>query len=125
MIVYQRKECKQGKRNVLKGKTVVSTLEVPEELEKCEAQANLKKNKWGSRGRRNQVKAVEEIETTSEEDEKDPEIEVLDVIAVVPFRCWWNENFRFLLVRIAPSDPTEFWRSSNHPPQTPQASQPL
>jgi len=87
MIVYQRKECKQGKRNVLKGKTVVSTLEVPEELEKCEAQANLKKNKWGSRGRRNQVKAVEEIETTSEEDEKDPEIEVLDVIAVVPFRC--------------------------------------
>ena len=87
MIVYQRKECKQGKRNVLKGKTVVSTLEVPEELEKCEAQANLKKNKWSSRGRRNQVKAVEEIETTSEEDEKDPEIEVLDVIAVVPFRC--------------------------------------
>jgi len=85
-IVCQRKERKQGKRNVLKGKTVVSTMEVLEELEKCEAQANLKKSKQGSRGRRNQVKAVEEIESTSEEDEEDPEIEVLDVIAVVPFR---------------------------------------
>jgi len=35
-IVCQRKECNQGKRNVLKGKIVVSTLEVLEELEKCE-----------------------------------------------------------------------------------------
>ena len=86
-IVCQRKERKQGKRNVLKDKTVVSTLEVLEELEKCEVQANLKKRKQGFRERRNQVKAIEEIESISEEDEEDLEIEVLDVIAVVPFSC--------------------------------------
>jgi len=44
-IVCERKRHKNGKRNVLKGKTVVSTLEVLEELKKCEPQANLKKKK--------------------------------------------------------------------------------
>ena len=85
-IVCERKERKQGKRNVLKGKTVVSTLEVLEELKKCEAQANLKKTKQGPRGRKNQVKAIQEVQSTSEEDEDDEEIEVLDTIEVVPFR---------------------------------------
>ena len=86
-IVCQRKERKNGKRNVLKGKTVVSTLEVLEELKKCEAQANLKKNKQGPRGRRNQAKAIQEVESTLEEDEEDEEIEALDVIEVAPFGC--------------------------------------
>ena len=86
-IVCERKRHKNGKRNVLKGKTVVSTLEILEELKKCEAQANLKKIKQRSRGRRNQAKAIQEVESTSKEDEEDEEIEVLDVIEVACFRC--------------------------------------
>jgi len=39
-------KCNVGKRNVLKGKMVVSALEVLEELIKCEAQSNLKKTMW-------------------------------------------------------------------------------
>ena len=85
-IVCERKERKHGKRNVLKGKTVVSTLEVLEELKKCEAEANLKKSKQGPRRRKNQAKANQEVESTSEEDEQDEEIEVLDVIEVAQFR---------------------------------------
>ena len=88
-IVCERKERKNGKRNVLKGKTIVSTLEILEELKKCEAQANLKKMKRKPRGRRNQAKAIQEVESMSEEDEDNEEIEALDIIEVAPFsrRC--------------------------------------
>jgi len=82
-IICERKEWKQGKRNVLKRKTVVSTPEVLEELEKC---ANLKKTKRGSGGRRNQVKAVQEVESSSEEKGEDEEREVLEIIEVAGFR---------------------------------------
>ena len=85
-IVCERKERKNGKRNVLKGKTVVSTLEVLEELKKCEAQTNFNKNKQRRKGTRNQARAIQEVESTSEEDEEDAEIEVLDVIEVARFR---------------------------------------
>ena len=85
-IVCERKEHKQGKRNVLKGKTVVSTLEVLELLKKCEAETNLKKSRRGPRARRNQAKVIKEVESTSEEDEEHDEIEALDVIEVAPFR---------------------------------------
>ena len=44
-IVCKRKECKNGKRNVLKGKMAISTLKVLKELKKCKAQANFNKNK--------------------------------------------------------------------------------
>jgi len=85
-IVCDRKERKQGKRNVLKGKTVVSTLEVLEELKKCEMQANLKKTNRGPSGRRNQAKVIQEVESTSEEDAEDADIDALDVIEVARFR---------------------------------------
>ena len=85
-IVCERKECKSGKRNVLKGKIVVSTPEVLEALKKCEAETKLKKTKQGPRGRTNRAKAVQEVESTSEEDEEHDEIEALDVIEVAPFR---------------------------------------
>ena len=85
-IVSQRKERKNGKRNVLKSKTVVSMLKDLEELKKCEAQTNLKKNKQGYRGKRNQAKIIQEVESTSEEDEEDKEIEVLDIIGVASFK---------------------------------------
>ena len=65
-IVCERKERKNGKRNVLKGKTVVSTLEVREELKKCEARTNSNKSKRGRKGTRNQGKAIQEVESTSE-----------------------------------------------------------
>ena len=81
-IVCERKERKQGKRNVLKGQMVVSTPEVLELLKKCEAEAKLKMSKRRPKARRNQAKAIQEAESTSEEDEEDPEIEVLDVIEV-------------------------------------------
>ena len=85
-IVCERKERKNGKRNVLKGKTVVSTPEVLEELKKCEAEANLKKTKRGHRRTRNQAKVIQEVESTSEEDEEDEETEVFEVIEVARFR---------------------------------------
>ena len=85
-IVCERKERKNGKRNVLKGKTVVSTPEVLEKLKKCEAEANLKKTKRGHRRTRNQAKAIQEVESTSEEDEEDEETEVFEVIEVARFR---------------------------------------
>ena len=85
-IVCKRKERKQGKRNVLKGKTVVSTLEVLKELEKCEVRANLKKTKRRSGGRRNQVKAVQEVESSSEEKGEDEEREVLEIIEEAGFK---------------------------------------
>jgi len=85
-IVCDRKERKQGKRNVLKGKTVVSMLEVLEELKKCEMQANLKKTNRGPSGRRNQAKVIQEVESTSEEDAEDADIDALDVIEVARFR---------------------------------------
>jgi len=86
-IVCERKEWKNGKRNVLKGKMVVSTMEVLEELKKCEAQANLKKKKRGPREIRNQSKAILEVESNSEEDDEDEETEVFEVIEVVRFQC--------------------------------------
>jgi DDE superfamily endonuclease/Tc5 transposase DNA-binding domain len=81
-IVCERKERKHGKRNVLRGKTVVSTLEVLEELKKCEARTNLKKNKRVPQQKRNKVKADKEVESSSEEDEEARDIEVLEVIEV-------------------------------------------
>ena len=84
-IVCARKERKNGKRNVLKGKTVVSTPEVLEELKKCEAQANLKKKSRRPRETRNRSKAIPEVESTSEEDEQDEETEVFEVIDVARF----------------------------------------
>jgi hypothetical protein len=85
-IVCERKERKSGKRNVLKGKTVVSTLEVLEALKKCEAETKLTKKKQGPRARRNQAKAIQEVESTSEEEEEHEEIEALDFIEVAPLR---------------------------------------
>jgi len=85
-IVYARKERKNGKRNVLKGKTVVSTPEVLEELKKCKAQANSKKKKRRPRETRNRSKAIPEVESTSEEDEEDEGTEVFDVIDVACFQ---------------------------------------
>ena len=69
-IVCEKKECKYGKRNVLKGKTVVSTLEVLVELEMCETDTKLKKQKGGLRGRRTQAQAIQEIESSLEENDK-------------------------------------------------------
>ena len=86
-IVCERKECKYGKRNVSKGKTVMSMLEVLVELEKCETETKLKKQKRGLRGRRTQAQAIQEVESSSEEDDKVGEIEVLDLIEVVHCRC--------------------------------------
>ena len=86
-IVCKRKERKCGKRNVLKGKTVVSTLEVLAKLEKCEAIAKLKKQKGGLRGRRTQARTIQEVESSSEEDEEVEEIKVLDIIEVAHHRC--------------------------------------
>ena len=65
---------------------MISTLEVLEELKKCEVQANFSKNKQRHRVTRNQVKAIQEVESTSKKDEKDPEIDVLDIIEVVHFQ---------------------------------------
>ena len=48
-------------------------------------QANLKKMKWRPRGRRNQVKAIQKVDSMSEEDEDNEEIEALDIIEVAPF----------------------------------------
>ena len=64
-IVCERKERKYGKRNILKGKTVVSTLEVLAKLEKCETDMKLKKQKGGLRGRRTQAQAIQEVESSS------------------------------------------------------------
>src|SRR5213075_2691902 len=44
-IVCARQERKNGKRTVLKGKNVISTLEILEELKKCEETAKLRKKK--------------------------------------------------------------------------------
>jgi len=85
-IVCERKERKYGKRNVLKGKTVVSTLEVLAELEKCEAETKLKKQKSSCKGRRNQVQAIQEVESSSEDDDEAGETEVLEPIEVVRHR---------------------------------------
>jgi len=41
--VCERREYKNGKRNILKGKMVVSILEVLEELKKCEVEVNIKR----------------------------------------------------------------------------------
>jgi DDE superfamily endonuclease/Tc5 transposase DNA-binding domain/helix-turn-helix, Psq domain len=81
-IVCERKERKHGKRNLLKGKTVVSTLEVLEELKKCEIRTNLNKCKRGPRERKNQATVSQEIESTSEDDNDEEEIDELDVIEV-------------------------------------------
>ena len=56
----------------MKGKTGVSMLE---ELKKCEAENNLKKTKRASIKTRNQTKAIQEAESTSEQDEDNEEIE--------------------------------------------------
>ena len=82
-IVSARQERKHGKRLVLKGKTVVSTLEVLEQLKKCEEVANMKKKKRGPTARKNQV---QDLESTSEEDKEAGEIESLDEIEVVSLR---------------------------------------
>jgi len=84
-LVCERSERKDGKRNVLKGKTVVSTLEVLEESKRCEVETELKKKKGRTGIRRKQAKAIQEVESTSEEIEEDVEIEVLDDIAVQRF----------------------------------------
>ena len=73
-IVCKRKERKSGKRNVLKGKTVINTLEVLEELKKCEAQLNLKKIRQRLGTRKKEPTAVSDSESNSEEEEEDPEI---------------------------------------------------
>ena len=85
-MVCERKEHKQGKRNVLKGKIVVRILEVLEELERCEGQANLKTTKQRPRIRRNQAKATQQVESTLEKNEEDQHIEVLDVIEIAYIR---------------------------------------
>ena len=46
-IVCARQERKNGKRTVLKGKNVISTLEILEELKKCEESTNLRKKERG------------------------------------------------------------------------------
>jgi len=84
-IVCKRAERKGGKRNVLKGKTVVSTPEVLQELKRCEMETELKKKKQRTGTRGKQAKVIQEVESTSEEDEEDVEIELLDVIAVQRF----------------------------------------
>ena len=83
-LVCERSERKDGKRNVLKGKTAVSTLEVLEESKRCKVETELKK-KRRTGIRRKQAKAIQEVECTSEEIEEDVEIEVLDDIAVQRF----------------------------------------
>ena len=83
-LVCERSERKDGKRNVSKAKTVVSTLEVLEESKRCEVETELKK-KRRTGIRRKQAKAIQEVESTSEEIEEDVEIEVLDDIAVQRF----------------------------------------
>ena len=57
-IICEMKERKYGKRNVLKGKMVISMLEVLAELEKCEADMKLKQQKGGLRGRRTQAQTI-------------------------------------------------------------------
>jgi len=84
-LVCERSERKDGKRNVLKGKTAVSTLEVLEESKRCKVETELKKKKRRTGIRRKQAKAIQEVECTSEEIEEDVEIEVLDDIAVQRF----------------------------------------
>ena len=84
-LVCERSERKDGKRNVLKGKTAVSTLEVLEESKRYEVETELKKKKGRTGIRRKQAKAIQEVESTSEEIEEDVEIEVLDDIAVQRF----------------------------------------
>ena len=84
-IICERAERKTGKRNVLKGKTVVSMPEVLEELKRYEMERDLKKKKQRTEKREKQAKVIQEVESTSEEDEEAVEIEVLDVIAVQSF----------------------------------------
>jgi len=47
----------------------------------------LKKSKQGPWARSSQAKAIQELESSLEEDADNEDIEVLDVIEVVHFRC--------------------------------------
>jgi hypothetical protein len=85
-IVCARQERKNGKRNVLKGKSVISTPEILEELKKCEELANLRKKKRGSKTRKTGKAVIQEHESSSEDDEETVEVELLDVIEVASLR---------------------------------------
>ena len=81
-IVSARQERKNGKRVVLKGKNVISTLEILEELKKCEESSNLRKKKRGAKTRKNRKDVIHEHESSSEDDEEAIEPELLDEIVV-------------------------------------------
>ena len=85
-IVCARKERKNSKRSILKGKSVVSTLEILEELKKCEERVKLKKKNGGARKRKIQKDIVQESESDSEDDEEAVEVELLEVIEVASRR---------------------------------------
>ena len=81
-IVCARQERKNGKRMVLKGKNVISTLEILEELKKCEESAKLRKKKGGPKTRKTRKAVIQERESSSEDDEETVEPESLDEIVV-------------------------------------------
>ena len=81
-IVCARQECKNGKRTVLKGKNVISTREILEELKKCEDTANLRKKKRGAKTRKTRRDVIHEHESNPEDDEEAVELESLDEIVV-------------------------------------------
>ena len=85
-IVCARQERKNGKRNVLKGKNMISTLEILEELKKCEESANLKKKKASSKTRKTRKEVIQECESNSEDDGEAIEPEFSDVIEVASLR---------------------------------------
>ena len=85
-IVCARKERKNSKRSVLKGKNVVSTLEILEELQKCEERIKFRKKKGGTGKRKNQKDIVQESESDSKDDEEAVEVELLEVIEVASLR---------------------------------------
>ena len=81
-IVCARQERKNGKRAVLKGKNMISTLEILDELKKCEETANLRKKKGTSRTRKTRKEIVQEHRSSSEDDEELVEPELLGEIEV-------------------------------------------
>ena len=81
-IVCARQERNNGKRTVLKGKSMISTVEILEELKKCEENAIWKKKKGGAQTRKTRKHVIQEHESSSEDDEEAVELELLDEIVV-------------------------------------------
>ena len=81
-IVCARQERKNGKRTVLRGKSMINTLKIFEELKKREENTNLKKKKRGAQTRKTRKHVIQKYESSSEDDEEAVEVELLDEIVV-------------------------------------------